>query len=295
MTKQPLTLYLAAPHGFCAGVDRAIKIVEMAIEKWGAPVYVRHEIVHNKYVVDNLRAQGAIFVEELEDCPVDRPVIFSAHGVPKSVPAAAEARAYLEKRGLTPDVLDRWEIGFAPPGWEGLREALAAKGVPEERMLAAGLLKPSDKGRKPYDTFRNRIMFPIRSVQGEVIGFGGRVIDAGEPKYLNSRDTPLFDKGRNLYALDRARAGIRVRRSVAQPSRRHPRPASDRGRDRSRAGELRSDRHPRRGDRLALARERGASARALRARRRRLVVRTLGRALNRGRAADGSRSTPRAA
>jgi len=76
--------------------------------------------------------------------------------------AAAEARAYLEKRGLTPDVLDRWEIGFAPPGWEGLREALAAKGVPEERMLAAGLLKPSDKGRKPYDTFRNRIMFPIR-------------------------------------------------------------------------------------------------------------------------------------
>jgi 4-hydroxy-3-methylbut-2-enyl diphosphate reductase len=92
MTKQPLTLYLAAPHGFCAGVDRAIKIVEMAIEKWGAPVYVRHEIVHNKFVVDNLRAQGAIFVEELDDCPPDRPVIFSAHGVPKSVPQAAQAR-----------------------------------------------------------------------------------------------------------------------------------------------------------------------------------------------------------
>lgn len=88
----PLTLYLAAPRGFCAGVDRAIKIVELAIEKWGAPVYVRHEIVHNKYVVDGLRAKGAVFVEELEDCPVDRPVIFSAHGVPKSVPAAAAAR-----------------------------------------------------------------------------------------------------------------------------------------------------------------------------------------------------------
>ena len=92
MTKPPLTLYLAAPRGFCAGVDRAIKIVEMAIEKWGAPVYVRHEIVHNKFVVDDLRAKGAIFVEELEDCPDDRPVIFSAHGVPKSVPAAATAR-----------------------------------------------------------------------------------------------------------------------------------------------------------------------------------------------------------
>lgn len=85
-------IFLAAPRGFCAGVDRAIKIVELALEKWGAPVYVRHEIVHNKYVVDSLRDQGAIFVEELDECPNDRPVIFSAHGVPKSVPAEAENR-----------------------------------------------------------------------------------------------------------------------------------------------------------------------------------------------------------
>ena len=92
MTKPALTLYLAAPRGFCAGVDRAIKIVEMALEKWGAPVYVRHEIVHNKYVVDDLRAKGAVFVEELEECPTDRPVIFSAHGVPKAVPAEAARR-----------------------------------------------------------------------------------------------------------------------------------------------------------------------------------------------------------
>ena len=92
MSLPPLTLYLAAPRGFCAGVDRAIKIVEMALQKWGAPVYVRHEIVHNKFVVDDLRAKGAVFVEELEDCPPDRPVIFSAHGVPKSVPAEAARR-----------------------------------------------------------------------------------------------------------------------------------------------------------------------------------------------------------
>jgi len=92
MSKPPLTLYLAAPRGFCAGVDRAIKIVEMALEKWGAPVYVRHEIVHNRFVVDGLREKGAVFVEELEDCPEDRPVIFSAHGVPKAVPAEAERR-----------------------------------------------------------------------------------------------------------------------------------------------------------------------------------------------------------
>ncbi|MDO5648429.1 4-hydroxy-3-methylbut-2-enyl diphosphate reductase [Paracoccus sp. (in: a-proteobacteria)] len=90
--KPPLTLYLAAPRGFCAGVDRAIKIVEMALQKWGAPVFVRHEIVHNKYVVDSLRDKGAVFVEELDECPDDRPVIFSAHGVPKSVPAEARRR-----------------------------------------------------------------------------------------------------------------------------------------------------------------------------------------------------------
>lgn len=90
--KPPLTLYLAAPRGFCAGVDRAIKIVEMALQKWGAPVYVRHEIVHNKFVVDSLRDKGAVFVEELDECPTDRPVIFSAHGVPKAIPAEARRR-----------------------------------------------------------------------------------------------------------------------------------------------------------------------------------------------------------
>ena len=92
MTKPALTLYLAAPNGFCAGVDRAIKIVEMAIEKWGPPIYVRHEIVHNKFVVDGLREKGAVFVEELDECPDDRPVIFSAHGVAKAVPAEANRR-----------------------------------------------------------------------------------------------------------------------------------------------------------------------------------------------------------
>ena len=92
MKKPELKIFLAAPRGFCAGVDRAIQIVEMALDKWGAPVYVRHEIVHNKFVVDSLKDKGAIFVEELDECPSDRPVIFSAHGVPKAVPSAAEAR-----------------------------------------------------------------------------------------------------------------------------------------------------------------------------------------------------------
>ncbi len=92
MQKPPLTLLLAAPRGFCAGVDRAIKIVELALQKWGAPVYVRHEIVHNRFVVDGLRDLGAVFVEDLDDVPGDRPVIFSAHGVPKAVPAEAARR-----------------------------------------------------------------------------------------------------------------------------------------------------------------------------------------------------------
>jgi 4-hydroxy-3-methylbut-2-enyl diphosphate reductase len=90
--KRPISILLAAPRGFCAGVDRAIQIVEQALEKWGRPVYVRHEIVHNRHVVERLERLGAVFVEELDDCPADRPVIFSAHGVPKSVPAEARQR-----------------------------------------------------------------------------------------------------------------------------------------------------------------------------------------------------------
>lgn len=92
MQKPPLTVLLAAPRGFCAGVDRAILIVERALEKWGPPVYVRHEIVHNRHVVESLRAKGAVFVAELDQVPDDAPVIFSAHGVPKSVPAEAQRR-----------------------------------------------------------------------------------------------------------------------------------------------------------------------------------------------------------
>ena len=93
MSDRPaLTIRLAAPRGFCAGVDRAIQIVEEALKKWGAPVYVRHEIVHNAHVVSRLEAMSAVFVEELDECPTDRPVIFSAHGVPKSVPAEAASR-----------------------------------------------------------------------------------------------------------------------------------------------------------------------------------------------------------
>jgi 4-hydroxy-3-methylbut-2-enyl diphosphate reductase len=90
--KPPLHVLIAAPRGFCAGVDRAIEIVERALERYGPPVYVRHEIVHNRFVVDNLKAKGAVFVEELDEVPDGVPVVFSAHGVPKSVPAAAEDR-----------------------------------------------------------------------------------------------------------------------------------------------------------------------------------------------------------
>ena len=93
MTEKPsLHLLIAAPHGFCAGVDRAIRIVELALEKYGAPVYVRHEIVHNAFVVNALKNKGAIFIETLDDVPDDYPVVFSAHGVPKAVPAKADAR-----------------------------------------------------------------------------------------------------------------------------------------------------------------------------------------------------------
>jgi len=95
MPQAPLKILLASPRGFCAGVERAILVVERALEKYGAPVYVRHEIVHNTYVVNTLAQMGAVFVEELDEVPPGRPVVFSAHGVPKSVPAAAEARELL--------------------------------------------------------------------------------------------------------------------------------------------------------------------------------------------------------
>ncbi|MCR8546794.1 DNA primase [Salipiger sp. P9] len=114
--------------------------------------------------------------------------------------AAAEARAYLDRRGLADGVRDRFELGFAPEGWQNLWDHLRGQGVAEELILGAGLAKPSDKGRQPYDVFRNRIMFPIRDARGRAIAFGGRAMDPRDnAKYLNSPETELFDKGRNLY------------------------------------------------------------------------------------------------
>jgi 4-hydroxy-3-methylbut-2-enyl diphosphate reductase len=101
--RPPLDILLCAPRGFCAGVDRAIQIVELALEKFGPPVYVRHEIVHNRYVVENLKAKGAIFVEELDEIPdTDHPVVFSAHGVAKAVPAEAKARNLFQLNATCP-------------------------------------------------------------------------------------------------------------------------------------------------------------------------------------------------
>ena len=113
---------------------------------------------------------------------------------------AAEARAYLERRGLDEAALERFEIGFAPEGWQGLWDHLKAKGVADELILGCGLARPSSKGGKPYDVFRNRIMFPIRDARGRAVAFGGRAMDPGDnAKYLNSPETELFDKSRTLY------------------------------------------------------------------------------------------------
>ena len=114
--------------------------------------------------------------------------------------AGGEARDYLSGRGLGAEACERWGIGFAPPGWEGLREALTGRGITPQDLIDAGLAKASDKGRAPYDTFRNRIMFPIRDPRGRVIAFGGRAMDPSDSaKYLNSPETILFDKSRTLY------------------------------------------------------------------------------------------------
>ncbi|TMV08044.1 DNA primase [Ruegeria sediminis] len=117
-----------------------------------------------------------------------------------STGAGTAARDYITRRGLTGQSMDRWEIGFAPDGWQNLWDHLRGKNVAEELILGAGLAKPSTKGGKPYDTFRNRIMFPIRDVRGRCVAFGGRAMDPNDgAKYLNSPETDLFDKGRSLY------------------------------------------------------------------------------------------------
>ena len=143
MAKPPLTLYLAAPRGFCAGVDRAIKIVEMALEKWGAPVYVRHEIVHNKFVVDNLRDKGAVFVEELDECPEDRPVIFSAHGVPKAVPAEARAREMVYVDATCP-LVSKVHIEAARHHQNGLQMVMIGHAGHPETVGTMGQLPPGE-------------------------------------------------------------------------------------------------------------------------------------------------------
>ena len=143
MSKPPITLLLAAPRGFCAGVDRAIKIVEMALERWGAPVYVRHEIVHNRYVVDGLREQGAVFVEELDECPPDRPVIFSAHGVPKAVPAEAAAREMIYVDATCP-LVSKVHIEAARHHENGLQMVMIGHAGHPETVGTMGQLPPGE-------------------------------------------------------------------------------------------------------------------------------------------------------
>jgi 4-hydroxy-3-methylbut-2-enyl diphosphate reductase len=169
MTGKPaLTLYLAEPRGFCAGVVRAIEIVELAIEKWGTPVYVRHEIVHNKHVVDELRAKGAVFVEELDDCPSDRPVVFSAHGVPKAVPAEAERRELIYVDATCP-LVSKVHIEAERQHRDGLQIVMIGhSGHPEtvgtmgqlpsgevilvETVVDVGRIMPRDPSRLAYIT-----------------------------------------------------------------------------------------------------------------------------------------------
>jgi len=115
---------------------------------------------------------------------------------------------YLSGRGLGPETIARFRLGYAPEGRENLKAALKAAGVPEALMLEAGLIVKPEDGRESFDFFRGRVMFPIMDRRGRAVAFGGRILGDGQPKYLNSRETPLFDKGRTLYALDKARAGV---------------------------------------------------------------------------------------
>ena len=158
--KKPLTILLASPRGFCAGVDRAIQIVERAIERYGRPVYVRHEIVHNRFVVENLEAKGAIFVDELDEVPDDRPVVFSAHGVPKSVPLEAARRQMIAVDATCPlvtkvhnEAARHHEVGtqMIYIGHEGHAETVGTMGqLPPGEVLLLPYLGFCDYLKKTY-------------------------------------------------------------------------------------------------------------------------------------------------
>ena len=127
-------------------------------------------------------------------------------------PGGEQARSYLDRRGIAPEVAERWEIGFAPDGWSAFREAAAVHGIEAGLLLEAGLLKKREGKDDVYDAFRNRVLFPIKSLSGRVVGFGGRLLGKegkGAPKYLNSPDSPVFHKGEILYGLDRAKNHVR--------------------------------------------------------------------------------------
>lgn len=121
---------------------------------------------------------------------------------------AAPAQAYLARRGITPEIRDEFQLGFAPPRWDALRDHLERKGCGTEELAALGLVTRGEKGTY-YDRFRNRIIFPVWNASGRVIGYGGRVLDDGQPKYLNSPETPIFHKGQALYAMHLARQAVR--------------------------------------------------------------------------------------
>ncbi len=123
-------------------------------------------------------------------------------------PAGKPGLAYLRGRGLTAETIAKFRLGYAPDARQGLKAALKTAGIEESLLLEAGLIVRPDDGRDSFDFFRGRVIFPIMDARGRVVAFGGRILGDGQPKYLNSRDTPLFDKGRTLYALDKARAGV---------------------------------------------------------------------------------------
>ncbi len=179
---RPLTVRLAAPRGFCAGVDRAIQIVERAIARFGAPVYVRHEIVHNTHVVERLKALGAVFVEEIEQAPADRPIVFSAHGVPKCVPEAARSREMLVLDATCPlvskvhrDAERHWEQGreIVLIGHAGHPEVVGTLGqLPDgavalvESVDQANAFQPRDPQRLAYVTQTTLSVDDTREIVG---------------------------------------------------------------------------------------------------------------------------------
>ena len=210
------SFYVAPDKGFykCFGCGKSGSVFDFVMEHLGMDFVEAVEHVAGRVGVE-VRREHRVRPEDDPDRPYYEIAAFAQSWFRAQLldeDVGATARAYLENRGVDAATAERFGIGYAPDEWRAFREAALVHGFDEEVMLVSGLLKKSEKSKEPYDGFRGRVMFPIESLGGKVIGFGGRILKGNAPKYINSPETPIYEKGKNLYGLSWAKNTIRLQK-----------------------------------------------------------------------------------